>query len=202
MNKVIKSLVLSDLFILGGFGLIQPVFAVFLIRGISGATIAAVGIAATIQLFVKAVFQIWVAQWADREKGNCRELYTLIVGSFLVSAVPFGYAYASSLAHIYIAQCVYGLGQALAYPSWRVLFSRYTDHDHAGLQWGIYDTVASFGAAAAAAIGGLLAETITFHWLFIVVGVLSFLGSLFLINIFNQEFSCRIHFKRLTYLRK
>lgn len=200
MNKVLKNLVLSDLFILSSFGLVQPLFAVFIISSIRGATISAVGIAITIQLFTKAVFQIAIAKWADEERGNCRELYTLVAGSLMISFVPLGYAMANTLAHIYLTQFFYGLGQALSFPSWRVLFTRYTDHDHQGFEWGVYDTIVSLGVAASAALGGYLAEVYSFRWLFVVVATFSFVGSMFLIHIFRQEFSCRISLKKRLHL--
>lgn len=196
MNKVVRTLILSDLFIMSSFGLVQPVFAVFMITHITGATVAAVGVAGAIALFSRAVLQIWVAKWTDEERGNCRELYTLVIGSFIIACVPFGYALSTTLWHVYITQLLYGMGQALSYPSWRVIFSRYADNQRAGYAWSVYDTTVSFGVAATAAIGGYLAEAFSFRWMFVVVGIFSFVGSMFLIHIFQQEFTCRVHFKK------
>ncbi|HLD61261.1 MAG TPA: MFS transporter [Patescibacteria group bacterium] len=192
MNKVLRTLVLSDLFILSSFGLIQPIFAVFVLKIIPGATVSSVGLAIAIQLFTKALLQIIVGKWSDEEKGNCRELYTLIIGSLIISVVPLGYIFASSLAALYLIQFLYGMGQALSYPSWRVMFTRYTDRNRAGYEWGVYDTVVSFGTAAAAAIGAYLVEQYSFTHLFVFVAIMSFVGTTFLTHIFQQEFSCRI----------
>ncbi len=192
MNKVLRTLVLSDLFILSSFGLIQPIFAVFILKNIPGATLTAVGIAATIELFTKAVFQIIVGKWTDEEKGNCRELYTLLAGSLLISVVPLGYAFVRTTAMLYFLQFLIGLGQALSYPSWRVLFTRYTSRDRTGYEWGLYDTVVGLGAAAAAAIGAYVAEQYSFAYLFVFVSAMSFIGAGFLTHIFRQEFSCKI----------
>ncbi len=196
LHAVLRTLILSDLFILGSFGLVQPIFAVFLFKDIVGVTVTSVGIAATIQLFVKATFQILVAKWADDEAGNCRELYALVAGSFVISLVPIGYAFAHSIEHIYIIQFFYGLGQALSYPSWRVIFTRYLNQDHAGYEWGMYDTVVSFGVAAAASLGAYFADQYSFASLFLFVSALSFMGTAFLVYIFQQEFTCRIPLHR------
>lgn len=192
MNRVLRTLILSDLFVLSSFGLIQPIFAVFVITGITGATVAAAGIAVTIQLFTKACFQILVARWADSERGNCRELYALLAGSLIVSLVPLGYALCQDLWQLYLTQFFYGLGQALNYPSWRVLFTRYMNASEAGYEWGVYDTIISFGTAGSAAIGGVLAQQFSFVYLFIFVSILSLVGTSFLTFIFQQEFTCRI----------
>lgn len=193
MNKVLRLLVLSDLFILSGFGLIQPIFAIFVIRQIPGATITAIGIAATVQLFTRAVFQIIIGKWADDERGNKRELYALVAGSIIISVVPLGFIFASSLSILYLVQFVHGLGQALWYPSWRVIFTRYADNRRAGYEWGLYDTVTSFGVATAAALGGYFTEQFSFTPLFIAVSAASFIGSLFLVHIFQQETTHRAH---------
>ncbi len=196
MHKVLRTLILSDLFIMSSFGLVQPIFAVFILKNITGASIAAVGIAATVALFARASFQILVSRWTDAEKGNCRELYTLVVGSFIICAVPVGYMFVHSLPGLYLMQFMYGLGQALSYPSWRVIFGNYARREHIGYEWSVYDTVINFGVAAAAALGGYFAEQFSFEALFLVVAAISLVGTSFLIMIFQQEYTCRIHFKK------
>lgn len=202
MHKIIRSLVVSDLFILSSYGLIQPIFSIFILRNVVDATITGVGVALTIELFTRAVFQIVIAKWADEERGNCRELYTLLLGSLLISIVPVGYLLSRTMLMVYFAQFVHGLGQALSYPSWRVLFTRYIRQDQAGYEWGIYDTVTSLGIAGAATIGAYFADTYSFTYLFVIVSVLSFLGTGFIVHIFNHEFTCKpkFHLPHLKHL--
>jgi MFS family permease len=189
MNLVLRALILADLFILGGFGLVQPIFAVYMLQNLGGATVASVGVALTVQLFVKAVFQILVGKWGDEEKGNKRELLCLLAGSILISFVPIGFVFAKNVGHVYLIQALFGFGQALNYPSWRVMFSRYTLHDKAGYQWGVYDTVVSLATAASAALGGFIAQSYSFHYLFLLVSFLSFIGTGFIVHIFKHEFT-------------
>ncbi len=191
MNKTLRTLVISDLFILSSFGLIQPIFAIFILKSIAGATITSVGIAVTIQLFVKAALQILIARWADEERGNCRELYLLIIGSLIICLVPVGYIFTQTIFHLYLIQALHGLGQALSYPSWRVIFARYLSPDHSAVEYGIYDTTTSFGVAITATLGAYFVDTFSFARLFIVVAVMSLVGTAFLVTIFQQEFTCR-----------
>jgi MFS family permease len=191
MHKIIQSLVISDLFILTSYGLISPIFSIFILRDVVDATLTSIGIALSISLFTRAIFQIIIAKWADEERGNCRELYTLLFGSLLISIVPIGYLLAHTMLQIYLAQFIYGLGQALSYPSWRVLFTRYIHQDKAGYEWSIYDTVTSLGVAGAATLGAYFAETYSFSFLFILVSIFSFLGTGFIVHVFNQEFTCK-----------
>ncbi len=188
MHKILRALILSDLFILGGLGLVQPIFAVFMLDNILGTTVMAIGIATTVQLVVKAVFQVLVGKWTDEEQGNRRELAALIVGSVMMSLVPIGYVFSHTLSHIYVLQVVYGLGSALAYPGWVVVFMRYTRSDKAGYEWGIYNTTVSLGTAVAAGLGAYIAELYGFDFLFILVSTLSFIGTGFIAHIFLREF--------------
>lgn len=189
MHKVLRALISSDLFLLGGFGLIQPVFAVFMLEDIGGATLTAAGIATAIQLVTKGIMQIVVSKWTDGDEGNRRELVSLFAGSVIMSVVPFFLAHASTLAHIYILQFCYGLGAAVAYPGWMVIYSRYARQEHAGYEWSIYSTVISFAMAATAAIGAYLADFYSFKTLFYVVGLFSIVGTLFIFYIFKTEFT-------------
>lgn len=189
MHKVLRILILSDLFIIGSFGLVQPIFAVYMLQNVAGTTLSAIGIAVTIQLVTKAVVQIMVAKWTDEEPGNRRELGTLFVGSILMSLVSFGYIWASNLSILYVLQFLYGLGGALAFPGWVVMYSRYIRADKAGYEWSVYSTIVSLGTAAAAAIGAHVAEFYSFTHLFVVIGILSLIGSSFISYIFKHEFT-------------
>lgn len=195
MHKILRSLILSDLFLLGSFGLIGPIFAVFMLQDIAGATITAIGVAAAIQLITKSVLQILVGRWTDAEEGNKRELFTLFIGSIIMSLVPFGYIFSTTLAHIYILQLIYGVGLALVYPGWIVIFMRYTRDEKAGYEWSVYNTVVSLGMAAAAFLGGYFAEAFSFSHVFVAVGLLSFVGAGFIVTIFEHEFT-HFHFNK------
>lgn len=189
MHKVLRILILSDLFIIGSFGLVQPIFAVYMLQNVAGTTLTAIGIAVTIQLVTKAVVQIMVARWTDEEPGNRRELGTLFAGSILMSLVSFGYIWASNLSVLYVLQFLYGLGGALAFPGWVVMYSRYIRADKAGYEWSVYSTIVSLGTATAAAVGAYMAEFYSFTHLFIIIGILSLIGSSFISYIFKHEFT-------------
>ncbi len=187
MNKVLKILLLSDLFILSGFGLLAPIFAIYLNNNIIGGTILAVGIAQAIYLLTKSLLQIYVSKFTDREKGNVRELYTLIIGSLIMTIVPVLYLFSQNIWHIYLAQLIYGIGSALAYPGWMVIYTRFTDKNKEGFEWSIYNTSVSIGMACTAAIGAYIAQMLGFNTLFIIVAIFSFIGTILLGQLFKQE---------------
>lgn len=189
MHKILRTLILSDLFLVGSFGLIQPIFAVFMLQGISGASITAIGVAAAIQLVTKSFLQLIIARWTDEEPGNKRELLTLFLGSLIISLVPFGYFFSTTLTHIYILQFLYGVGGALICPGWLVMFTRHTRDSKAGYEWSLYSTIIGLGTAAAAYMGGYFAEQFSFQHVFLAVGILSLIGTGFITTIFKHEFT-------------
>lgn len=189
MHKVLRVLILSDLFIIGSFGLVQPIFAVYMLQNVVGTTITAIGVAVTIQLVTKAVVQIIVAKWTDEEPGNRRELWTLFAGSILMSLVSFGYIFANNLSILYTLQFLYGFGAALAFPGWVVMYTRYIRAEKAGFEWSVYSTIISLGVAIAASVGAYMVEIYSFTHLFVAIGVLSLIGSSFISYIFKHEFT-------------
>ena len=189
MHKILRALILSDLFLLGSFGLIQPIFAVFMLKNITGTTLTAIGVATTIQLVTKGICQIVIGKWTDKERGNKRELYTLFLGSLIMSIVPFFYLIASSLAHVYLLQFAYGLGSALVFPGWMVIYMRYSRDEKAGYEWSVYNTVVSLGVAVAAFLGAYIADIYSFSYIFIGVGILSLIGTSFIVHVFRHEFT-------------
>ena len=79
-----------------------------------------------------------------------------------------------------MAQVLYGLGAALAYPTWLGLWSTHLDKKHESFEWGIYSTVTGLVAAGTASIGAAIAQYIGFSYTFIFVGTMALFGVLIL----------------------
>ncbi len=173
MNKVVWLLVISDILILSGFGLISPIFAIFLNSGITGGSIVAAGTAATIFFLVKSIVQLPLSIYIDRKRSKLAFLWA---GTFLVVLVPFIYAFSPSINFVYFAQVVYALGAAMAYPSWFSLFTMHLDRKHRSLEWSVWSTSVGIGTAIAAYLGALAVEHWSFKTLFFIVGGISAIG--------------------------
>lgn len=104
---------MGDILFFSAFGLIGPIFAVFITNQISGATIATAGFAATVNLLTRSILQLPIARYIDRKKGERDDFLLMVVGSTLVSVVPFLYLFVSTPFQLYLAQFVL----ALAAPS-------------------------------------------------------------------------------------
>jgi MFS family permease len=185
VNKIIRVLVLGDIMFFSAYGLIGPIFAVFVTNQVAGATIATAGFAATINLLVRALLQMPIARYIDRHKGEKDDFIFMVAGSTLISVVPFAYFFVSTPLHLYLAQVVLGIGGALANPGWFAIFTRHIDKNKEGTEWTLENVGVGLAAAGTAAIGGLLAQRFGFHNLFLIVGVLSLLGLVIQISLYS-----------------
>ena len=179
MNKKFLLLVLSDILILSSFGLIAPIFAVFITENLIGGTLVTAGLSTTIFLIVKSAVQLPLSKYfIDKEK---HKTHSLLLGTFMIILVPFIYFFAKSVYTIFIAQAIYGFGAALAYPAWFTLFTTYMDQKHKGFEYTLWSTGVGVGIALASFLGAQVADTLGFRVLFFIVGFIAFLGFLNLI---------------------
>ena len=179
MNRTMKLLMLSDIFVLTGFGLIQPILAIYINDGgLTGGTILSAGMASALFLFVKSLVQLPFGHYVDKQPGKSN---WLILGTLLMTVVPIIYLSANSIYHVYLAETIYGLGSGLAYPTWLGLWSANLDKGKESFQWSVYSTSTGLGTAATGAAGAALASQAGFAATFISAGLLCLLGCLALI---------------------
>lgn len=180
MNHTIKLLIFSDIFVLTGFGLIDPILAIFIKDSLIGGSLIAAGTASTLFLVVKSLLQMPLARHADKYE---HRLFFLILGTALLVFVPLFYAFSTHIYHIYLAQIVHGIGAALAYPTWMGLFSSNLDKKRESFEWAFYETCVGLGTAFAAFFGAQLASSIGFKNVFFIVGILSIIGMVILFGL-------------------
>ncbi len=184
MNRTLKLLLLSDVFVSTGFGLIAPIFAIFVKEDIVGGTIFTAGIATTLFLLGKGVFQLPFSRYVDAHDNKVR---WLMVGTFLGTTVPIVYLFSTSIYHIFIAQALYGLAAAMAYPTWLALWSTNLDKKHEGYDWSLYSTFTGLGAAVTATVGSAIAQFIGFQYTFALVSLISLVGGLVLLGLERER---------------
>lgn len=177
---------ISDFLLISGFAVFGPIFAVFVVDKIQGGSLAVIGFAAAIFQIFKSSFQIPIARYLDKNHGEKDDFYSLIIGSFLIAAIPFFYIFAETKSHLFIIQAVYGLGAAFAIPPWYAIFTRHIDKMHENTEWALESVSIGLGAASAAALGGILAEKFGFTAVFVIAGVMATIGAITLIKIYSD----------------
>ncbi len=179
MNRTMKLLMLSDIFVLTGFGLIQPILALYINDGgVTGGTMLTAGLASALFLFTKSLVQVPFGKYIDSRSGKTR---WLILGTLLMASVPVIYVTAHSIYQVYLAEMIYGLGSGLAYPTWLGLWSANLDRGRESFQWSVYSTSTGLGTAATGAAGAAVASLVGFYATFLLAGVLCLLGCLALL---------------------
>lgn len=178
MNRTIKLLMVSDIFVLTGFGLIQPILAIFISDGVAGGTIFSAGLASTLFMLTKSVVQLPFSRYID-DNGNKRRW--LILGTLMTAIVPVLYIFVDNIYQVYLAEIIYGIGSGLAYPTWVGLYSININKGQESFEWSVYSTLTGLGSAATAAAGASIAYFVGFKLTFILTGAFCLLGSMILL---------------------
>jgi len=183
INSVIQFLTYSDILMLSGWGLVSPIIAVFFTDNIVGGSIVLAGLASTVYLLTKSILQVPVARYIDLKKGEKDDYWIMIVGSSTIAISAFLFAFITLPWQVIAVQIIYGIGGALSFPSWQAIFTRHIDKSEEGLEWSLYFTATDLGGALTAGLGGFLAAAFGYRILFVLVGILSILGTLFLAGV-------------------
>jgi DHA1 family quinolone resistance protein-like MFS transporter len=191
LNPVILTLMISDSIVLTGFGLVEPVFALF-VTEIKGGSVLSVGIATAIFMTVKSLLQLPFSRFVDKHDHSAKtphhHLSTqfLWCGMALILSAPILYYFSSNIWHVYAIQALYGVGSALAYPTWLKLWEMHIDKDQESYEWTLYSTITSLTVALSAVVGGLLVQEIGFRDTFLAAAVVVAAGCSALIYLRND----------------
>ncbi len=185
-NKVVKYLILSDLAFWTGWGLVNPIFAIFVVSKIQGGNAFVVGLAAAIFWIVRSSFRVPIGILLDTRPTEKDDYFVLVAGLFLASLIPFGYIFATNPLHVYLLQAVYGFGLAMSLSGWAAIFTRHIDKGKESTQWGLDATSIGFGIGIAGAVGGWAVTRFGFTVVFVVVGALGLLGVIMLFALRNE----------------
>jgi len=177
INKVVKILVLSDLALMFGWGLITPILAIFITQQIQGGDARVAGIAVGIYWLFKSLLQIPIGSYLDKNHGEKDDYYFLIGGTLLASLVPLGFIFATLPWHMYLLQGIHALGAALSLPPWCGIFTRHINKGKEAQSWALDSSALGIGAGVAGIIGGIVAKVFGFVPLFIGVSILGLISA-------------------------
>ena len=188
INKVIRTLITSDFLLQSGWGLIGPIFAIFLTKQIQGGSLVMVGFVAATYWVTKSVVQPFIARFMDIKKGEIDDFNFLIRGLYIANLIPLGYIFSTQLWHIFALESIRGIAMAFVVPSWSAIFTRHIDKGREAFSWSIESTGIGFAAAFAGALGGILATLLGFKIVFVLVSFFGLMATSFLFLIRHQLF--------------
>jgi MFS family permease len=182
VNKIIRSLIISDFFLFFSVGLLAPIFAVFILHNIAN-KIEVIGYAVSLYWLTRVITVIPFSWLMDKLRGETDEYFLMIAGTFVVSCVPLFYIFSSQPWHIYLLQIVSGLANSLAVPAWRILFTNHIDKRIIGFEWSLEDVGVGVATAASASLGAYIANRFGFDSLFIIIFFFGAISTLVLLSL-------------------
>jgi MFS family permease len=194
VNRVIRYLVISDFVLNFAFGLLAPIFAVFVLESIQGSSLKVVGLATTFYWIARTASTVPLSRFMDKTDGERDEFYFIIAGSFIMSSVPLFYLFASQPWHVYLIQLILGLANSMAVPAWRILFTDHIDRGRTGFEWSLEDIAIGVSVAVSAYLGSLIADKFGFGIVFVLLAILGYLATLILSRLYDDA-------KTLTQIR-
>lgn len=190
VNKIIRVLITSDLFLNLGWGLLSPIFALFILQKITignpakAAEVA--GFSALAYWISKSLIEIPIGRFLDKHPGEKDDFWFMFTGLFIVGLVPIGYLFSTTPWQIYIFQVVHAIGMAMALPSWLAIFTRHIDRGKEAFEWSMETTSIGAGAGIAGGLGGIVASFFGFKILFVLVSALTIFSTFLLLLIKNN----------------
>jgi len=199
INKIVKYLIFADIAFWTGWGLVTPVFSIFIVDKIQGGTILVVGIATFIYWLFRSLSVLPSGKILDKYIGEKDDYLFLVAGNFIATLVIFGYTLAIYPWHIYVLQAFYGFGMAISLVGWKAIFSRNIDKGKEASEWALDDTLLSLGTALAGIVCGVLVTEIGYVNTFLIAGTLGIISVILLLclrkdieGVFNRNFSKNI----------
>lgn len=172
-----------DLTINSAWGLLSPVFAIFLLEKIAAGNVLEgtkiVGFATLFYWVTKSVLQIPVGSYLDKNHGEIDDFWFFIIGTTMTAFVPLGFLFAHLAWHIYALQIFHAIGMSMVIPSSYAIFIRHTDKGKEAYESGLDSTFLGLGAGVAGAIGGIIAGYIGFASIFLLTSLFNFIAVLF-----------------------
>lgn len=188
LNKVIRVLIFSDFLLQGGWGLIGPIFAIFLTKQVQGGNLISVGFISATYWLVKSIAQPFIAYYMDQKKGEKDDFAFLVRGMLIANLIPLGYLFTTHVWQIFFLEFIRGIAMACVIPSWSAIFTRHIDKGWEAFSWSIESTSFGFATGLAAACGGIIANFLGFKTLFVLVSFLGLTATFLLLKIKDKIF--------------
>ena len=181
ISRIVKYLILSDLVFYAGWGLITPIFAIFIVQKIQGGDALVAGLSSAVYLILMSLLRVPIGIFLDSRPSERDDYWFLTVGLFIAALVPFGFIFAEFPWHIYLLQAVHAIAMAVSLSAWPAIFTRHIDRGMESTEWGLDATSVGLGAGVFGAIGGWAVTQFGFNPVFTAVGIIGLIGAALLL---------------------
>lgn len=174
-NKSLRILLFTNGLVLTASAMLGPIYALF-VEKVGGdlleasSTFAVYNLTAVILTFIFGKF-------ADKIK----EEELVVVLGYLILGIGFlGYLFVNSIWSLLLVQVIIGLGEAVYGPAFDACYSKHLEKGKYAAEWGIWEGLNYLTKAIGALIGGILANSFGFNYLFIFMALLCFISAFYI----------------------
>lgn len=182
INKVVRLVIYWDFAINSGWGLLSPVFAIFILENIAIGDIAKsariVGFAALFYWGTKVVFQLSIANYLDKNHGEIDDFWFYFIGTIITAIIPIGFIFSFLPWHIYVLQVMHAVGMSMVTPSYNAIFIRHIDKGREAYETGLNNTLVSIGVGITGAIGGIIVSYSGFNIILLTTSFFTLIAAL------------------------
>jgi len=154
-------------------GLLGPLFAVFTER-IGGDLLDITGAWAA-YLIASGIAYPLFGRLVDNTRWKFR---VITIGYALNTVFTFSYLLVSDTTQLLLVQIGLGIAEAISTPSWDAYYATHIERADDTFAWGIASGHTQFISGIAIAVGGLIAQYVSFDALFLLMGGISLLATL------------------------
>lgn len=172
MKRSVRMLLFASSLWYFGEGLFGPLFAVFSEK--VGGDLLDITWAWSLYLIVTGVFYVLIGKLFNRSIWKPK---LIIIGYALNTIFTFCYLLVDNTTTLLLVQAGLGLAEAISTPAWDAAFSSEMEDTNDTFVWGIANGQSFFVSGIAIAVGGLIANYVSFEALFILMGCIQLMAT-------------------------
>lgn len=174
-KSIIRSYIISESLLWSAWNAVFPLFAVFITSQIQGGSIESAGIAYSIYLLFRVIFELCIGYFLHNASDR-KKFAISVVGLSLMSIAYAGFVFAEVIWVIFVLYAILGFGMGIASPAKNSLFSTHLDKKRSAGQWASYDAITFLCMAISAALGGMVVNKWGFNTLFAFAALINILA--------------------------
>lgn len=177
-NGVVKRFIMADLMLWAGWGLIAPVFAIFVLDQVRGATVVTLGIVAALYWILKSIIQIPIALAIDRTPSEKDDYLVLVISLMLGGLTAFSFILVREVWQLYLVEALHAVSFGLYIPAWSGIFARHLDKSHRALEFSLDSAAVGIAMGITGLIGGVIVQNFGFSAIFFIASLLCFISAI------------------------
>ena len=182
INRHLKTLLIGGNIWYFGEGMFGPLLAIFAER--IGGSILDISYAWATFLIIAGIMQIIIGRYTDRHDNKEK---IMMLGYSLNAIFTFGYLLVHSPYQLFIVQAGLGIAAAMATPTWNALYAKHENKKEDGYEWGLASGSSQVVIGIAIIIGGYILNYTSFTTLFITMGIIQVIATIYQAKILKDK---------------